>query len=48
MLCAAVCCACLEQQKTTTDGMKSLRGSVFWMAPEVLTGKGYGELFVEV
>lgn len=27
---------------TITDGMKSLRGSVFWMAPEVIKGTGYG------
>ena len=26
-----------------TDVMKSMRGSVLWMAPEVLKGKGYGE-----
>jgi hypothetical protein len=25
------------------DQMKSMRGSVFWLAPEVLNGKGYGE-----
>ncbi len=27
---------------TITDLMKSLKGSVFWMAPEVITGVGYG------
>jgi mitogen-activated protein kinase kinase kinase len=27
---------------TITDGMRSLRGSVFWMAPEVIRGTGYG------
>lgn len=26
-----------------TDGMKSLRGSPFWIAPEVVRGTGYGE-----
>jgi serine/threonine protein kinase len=25
-----------------TDAAKSLRGSAFWMAPEVLRGSGYG------
>ena len=25
-----------------TDAMKSMRGSVFWMAPEVIKGTGYG------
>lgn len=25
-----------------TDGLKSLRGSPFWMAPEVLKESGYG------
>lgn len=25
---------------TITDGMKSLKGSVFWMAPEVIKGTG--------
>lgn len=28
---------------TATNAMKSLKGSVFWMAPEVVTGTGYGE-----
>jgi serine/threonine protein kinase len=28
---------------TCTDGMKSMRGSVFWMAPEVIKATGYGE-----
>jgi serine/threonine protein kinase len=27
---------------TQTDGFKSIRGSVFWMAPEVIKGDGYG------
>eukprot|EP00897_Mesotaenium_endlicherianum_P009572 jgi/Mesen1/8643/ME000500S08119 len=27
---------------TLTDGCKSIRGSVFWMAPEVIKGNGYG------
>ncbi|KIY96351.1 hypothetical protein MNEG_11610 [Monoraphidium neglectum] len=27
---------------TKTDAMKSMRGSVFWMAPEVIKGTGYG------
>ncbi|EFJ10054.1 hypothetical protein SELMODRAFT_128824, partial [Selaginella moellendorffii] len=27
---------------TITDGCKSIRGSVFWMAPEVIKGDGYG------
>ncbi|GFR49422.1 hypothetical protein Agub_g11479, partial [Astrephomene gubernaculifera] len=27
---------------TITDCMKSVRGSVFWMAPEVIRGTGYG------
>ena len=27
---------------TLTDCMKSIRGSVFWMAPEIIRGKGYG------
>lgn len=27
---------------TRTDAMKSMRGSVFWMAPEVIKGTGYG------
>jgi hypothetical protein len=25
-----------------TDGMRSMRGSVFWMAPEVVNGTGHG------
>jgi mitogen-activated protein kinase kinase kinase len=25
-----------------TEAMKSVRGSVFWMAPEVIKGTGYG------
>lgn len=25
-----------------TNGLKSIRGSVFWMAPEVIKGDGYG------
>jgi len=29
-------------EATITDGMKSIRGSVFWMAPEVIKGTGYG------
>lgn len=29
-------------ESTITDGMKSIRGSVFWMAPEVIKGIGYG------
>jgi hypothetical protein len=28
--------------------MKSLRGSVFWMAPEVFHGNGYGKMRLEV
>lgn len=27
---------------TMADGLKSMRGSVFWMAPEVIHGTGYG------
>ena len=27
---------------SVTDANKSLHGSIFWMAPEVVTGKGYG------
>lgn len=27
---------------TLTDGLKSIKGSVFWMAPEVMKGTGYG------
>lgn len=27
---------------TLTEGCKSIRGSVFWMAPEVIKGDGYG------
>lgn len=29
-----------------TDMMKSLRGSAFWMAPEILRGSGYGKPWV--
>ncbi|GFH31787.1 protein kinase domain-containing protein, partial [Haematococcus lacustris] len=29
------------QGDTITDGMKSIKGSVFWMAPEVIKGTGY-------
>uniref|UniRef100_A0A061R6C7 Mitogen-activated protein kinase kinase kinase n=1 Tax=Tetraselmis sp. GSL018 TaxID=582737 RepID=A0A061R6C7_9CHLO len=29
-------------EATITDGMKSIRGSVYWMAPEVIKGTGYG------
>ncbi|KAK9812977.1 hypothetical protein WJX72_006759 [[Myrmecia] bisecta] len=29
-------------ETTVTDGMKSIRGSVYWMAPEMLKGVGYG------
>lgn len=32
----------VTKEATLTDGMKSLRGSVFWMAPEVIKGTGYG------
>eukprot|EP00798_Chlamydomonas_sp_ICE-L_P030644 gene30644-35659_t len=31
-----------QDPMTITDGMKSLKGSVFWMAPEVIKGTGYG------
>lgn len=31
-----------HKSAATTDGLKSMRGSLFWMAPEVLQGKGYG------
>ncbi|GJP72006.1 hypothetical protein CLOP_g2969 [Closterium sp. NIES-67] len=27
---------------TVGEGCKSIRGSVFWMAPEVIKGEGYG------
>ncbi len=27
-------------ESTQKDGMKSLRGSVFWLAPEVIKGTG--------
>ncbi|CAI5465109.1 unnamed protein product [Closterium sp. Yama58-4] len=30
------------QEGTVGEGCKSIRGSVFWMAPEVITGAGYG------
>jgi len=42
MLCHAVLCHAVPC--CAADQMKSLRGSVFWMAPEVLTGIGYGKL----
>ena len=29
-------------ENSVTDANKSLHGSIFWMAPEVVTGKGYG------
>eukprot|EP00898_Chlorokybus_atmophyticus_P007254 jgi/Chlat1/752/Chrsp104S01223 len=29
-------------ESTLTNGFKSIRGSVFWMAPEVIKGTGYG------
>ena len=29
-------------ENTVTDANKSLHGSIFWMAPEVVTGAGYG------
>jgi len=30
------------QGDTITDGMKSIKGSAFWMAPEVIKGTGAG------
>ncbi|BBN20633.1 hypothetical protein MPTK1_Vg01020 [Marchantia polymorpha subsp. ruderalis] len=30
------------QDPTQTNGFKSIRGSIFWMAPEVIKGDGYG------
>lgn len=39
-----LCCCFLPVPCHAADQMKSLRGSVFWMAPEVLNGIGYGKL----
>ena len=33
----------MYRDATCTDGMKSMRGSVFWMAPEVIRETGYGK-----
>lgn len=41
--CAAPCFVVQKfNEGTLTEGCKSIRGSVFWMAPEVIKGDGYG------
>jgi len=31
-----------EDERSNTNGMKSIHGSIFWMAPETVRGQGYG------
>lgn len=39
---AATLAKAIHDKAAVTDGLRSMRGSLFWMAPEVLKGAGYG------